>query len=40
MNHLKLQGLAFAGLIGLVAAEAPAAHAEYKKVNPDKRSQA
>jgi hypothetical protein len=40
MNHLKLRRLALAGLIGLVAAEAPEAHAEYKKVRPDKRSQA
>lgn len=39
MNHLKLQGLALAGLIGITAAQAPAAHAEYKKVGADKRSQ-
>jgi hypothetical protein len=40
MNHLKLQGLALAGLIGLAVAQAPSAHADYKKVGPDKRSQA
>jgi hypothetical protein len=38
MKHLKLQGLALASLI--VISAAPMAQAEYKKVAPDKRSQA
>lgn len=39
MNHHEFKGLAVACLIAL-AVQAPAAHAEYKKVKPDKRSHA